>query len=1012
MKNFVLKYFLEIFILIKLSEQFSCEHDGIFEDVENCRMYYECSWIGTVLEKVDHMECPEDSYFNPKYHRCENIGEFEYRLGEHTDEIEEDEIIRYKNCIGKLETTTTTTTTTLSKASTTTTLTSTTVTSTLATTTNLPSSTAGTTQNHISNTKTEEFGSYKVLSEPKTSNNSTNNKVNDIGLIFLTSDENIIVQSGNKLKEKLLDLIPNNLTVESPKENESNSIDILLNRKKLVATFKTLKEKHRTEARLPHLHDFFNAGYQEKSNDPLVSEVKLEKIQTLRKRRILSDDVIDKIEETLLPKSDSTLTTKNSTLSSTKNITLMTSTTQVPLNQMSSKKKLNFVKALRKIDNKFTEIMLTRNHENLNLNDEITIQTSKPTETPKNFTIIGKKSFNSASLDKTLGSLKAYKSGNLSYIVPLNRTKIFGKDIKSQPYILVQNETNFNGRNGKLFNTIQMQPSDTLIECKDNDFGLECSCSTSLSPPKCKQLINTFLSSCRVLGCKNNGRCINMANKFPIPYMCSCPSTHYGSYCEISRYNDYAQQALVKLSTFTEPICQPNPCHNSGKCEIVSDSVQCNCGPYFTGKFCENLITTQMASTTSTKKYELRCPNDCSMHGKCVISLRGYPICKCEKQWSGIDCSEANYCFYNDCMNNSTCINLPHLKSYSCKCNDNYSGNRCEVIKTNIYQQQVQQVVPYNYPNGNPCGSVKCLNNGTCVLSFSHARNKFSFICKCPVGYSGSLCEIKNDPCESNPCRQPGAICRSIDTYSYKCMCNQFECPPMFPKFGNLIALNTTQIKKDICKSDSEICKKYPHGNESFICIRHSPFQEAQCINTELVNCKSNNPCLNDGKCLTNYGNHNWKCLCSDKYTGRLCETELCSKVYRSMINHTMCLPNSANFISGEVNYTNINLILKTHNEARRNVFPLASNMQKMYWDNELQHLAQKRAQMCTVDSQRTLFKKEPAFGMIIGENIAAGLDNWNEALSSWTNESKYFSYNKTFSANLKAGHYTQVANF
>jgi hypothetical protein len=68
---------------------------------------------------------------------------------------------------------------------------------------------------------------------------------------------------------------------------------------------------------------------------------------------------------------------------------------------------------------------------------------------------------------------------------------------------------------GGKFQRLRVVPADTLIECKENDFGMECSCSITLSPPKCKQLINSFLSSCRILGCKNNGRCINMAYKYP-----------------------------------------------------------------------------------------------------------------------------------------------------------------------------------------------------------------------------------------------------------------------------------------------------------------------------------------------------------------------------------------------------------------------------------------------------------------------------------------------------------------
>lgn len=68
--------------------------------------------------------------------------------------------------------------------------------------------------------------------------------------------------------------------------------------------------------------------------------------------------------------------------------------------------------------------------------------------------------------------------------------------------------------NGERFTSSPMEDHN-LIDCKDNDFGLECSCSITLSPPRCKKLINAFLSSCRILGCQNNGRCINMTQDFP-----------------------------------------------------------------------------------------------------------------------------------------------------------------------------------------------------------------------------------------------------------------------------------------------------------------------------------------------------------------------------------------------------------------------------------------------------------------------------------------------------------------
>lgn len=110
-------------------------------------------------------------------------------------------------------------------------------------------------------------------------------------------------------------------------------------------------------------------------------------------------------------------------------------------------------------------------------------------------------------------------------------------------------------RGGK-FQRLRLVPADTLIECKENDFGLECSCSITLSPPKCKQLINSFLSSCRILGCKNNGKCINMAYKYPIPYVCSCPSSFMGSYCEINRVTGTSSENDTPIMT---PVLRPKP---------------------------------------------------------------------------------------------------------------------------------------------------------------------------------------------------------------------------------------------------------------------------------------------------------------------------------------------------------------------------------------------------------------------------------------------------------------------
>lgn len=61
----------------------------------------------------------------------------------------------------------------------------------------------------------------------------------------------------------------------------------------------------------------------------------------------------------------------------------------------------------------------------------------------------------------------------------------------------------------------------------------------------------------------------------------------------------------------------------------------------------------------------------------------------------------------------------------------------------------------------NLCDSQPCANNGQCVNHIT------SFLCVCPVGFSGTLCE--NDPCDSNPCEHNGT-CIPERNY-YHCIC-------------------------------------------------------------------------------------------------------------------------------------------------------------------------------------------------------------------------------------------------
>lgn len=140
---------------------------------------------------------------------------------------------------------------------------------------------------------------------------------------------------------------------------------------------------------------------------------------------------------------------------------------------------------------------------------------------------------------------------------------------------------------------------------------------------------------------------------------------------------------------FKEPLCEPNPCMNNAKCTISADSIRCICAnSSFTGKFCEifmittkpPITTTQPATTTRfvepttprtidqsylTRAFFWQCPQNCLFNlgrGFCSLSSSGYPRCVCKAEWTGIDCSQKNFCLNNECINNSTCSNYPEMK--------------------------------------------------------------------------------------------------------------------------------------------------------------------------------------------------------------------------------------------------------------------------------------------------------------------------------------------------------------
>ena len=62
-----------------------------------------------------------------------------------------------------------------------------------------------------------------------------------------------------------------------------------------------------------------------------------------------------------------------------------------------------------------------------------------------------------------------------------------------------------------------------------------------------------------------------------------------------------------------------------------------------------------------------------------------------------------------------------------------------------------------------PCSNSPCQNGGNCSAVSS------GFVCTCPPGYTGSLCETDVDECASAPCLFGGQCIDKVD--SFECVC-------------------------------------------------------------------------------------------------------------------------------------------------------------------------------------------------------------------------------------------------
>ncbi|XP_059352322.1 protein eyes shut-like [Daphnia carinata] len=193
------------------------------------------------------------------------------------------------------------------------------------------------------------------------------------------------------------------------------------------------------------------------------------------------------------------------------------------------------------------------------------------------------------------------------------------------------------------------------------------------------------------------------------------------------------------------------------------------------------------------------------------------------------------------------CIDHINNSSYSCFCEDGYTGYQCQT-------------------DWNECWNGPCKNGGTCVDDVGR------YHCLCLPGYTGDDCQVNIDECQSDPC-QNGATCQDGDN-GYRCRC--------LPGYEGAF-----------CQVDVSVCRHH-HSNTSsrdlflpptcrhggrcvegpglaYYCLCPEGWTGKHC-ETDVDECCSN-PCKNGGRCIDLIGSYD--CACSHGFTGRNCETAL-----------------------------------------------------------------------------------------------------------------------------------------